>query len=328
MELSVQPKGMLLFPLRRVEETIFFYSFSLFPKSVVYAYSELASNVGTVFKMPVMPYSLSWQNDSQSPGEINLQIFWRSRCPQIREPWRVCWGSKWRTFNLSRLFHFKKQCKMMNAGPVLPRNRWDLPMLEHILVKHNVCTYITSEILCVWVCILMLKHFFFYKRLWNRISLGLILRSLMSVIKLPFMSVVGDEAHHSASRSPGTLNRDAYVKERCQANVKHPEKSSSFAQFLRELWRCLYFLLFMLFLLLFAVFLITDWIYRVGWSCPGYKAVQCLCFVSLLLILPSLLCMQREHAYPFAKFLWLVHFTSPRLPICVLKTLRKFSIFM
>lgn len=34
----------------------------------------------------------------------------------------------------------------------------------------------------------------------------------MSVIKLPFMSVVGDEAHHSASRSPGTLNHDACMK--------------------------------------------------------------------------------------------------------------------
>lgn len=34
----------------------------------------------------------------------------------------------------------------------------------------------------------------------------------MSVIKLPFMSVVGDEAHHSGPRPPGTLKYDAYMK--------------------------------------------------------------------------------------------------------------------
>lgn len=34
----------------------------------------------------------------------------------------------------------------------------------------------------------------------------------MPVVKLPFMSVVGDKAHRSAPRPAGTLKHDAYMK--------------------------------------------------------------------------------------------------------------------
>lgn len=101
----------------------------------------------------------------------------------------------------------------MNAEAVLPRNRWDLPTLEHILVKDNICIYLTFWFLYIYVYPSVEAPLFSYKRLWNQTSLGLILGSLMYVIKLLFMSVVGHEAHHSAPRPPGTLKHDAYMKD-------------------------------------------------------------------------------------------------------------------
>lgn len=168
MEVSVQTRQMLLFALWA--KTTHFLPFPFSKASCVRISRACIKCWDSFQNATVISCSLSWDNCSViNPDERTYKSSGKAKCPQIRELWRMCLGIKWRTFNLSRLFHLKKKKKRPGGKRVLHEECWSSSAQEqmgsaHVRWYNDLIIPVLAFLTYLLACYLLLLKLLFLTR--------------------------------------------------------------------------------------------------------------------------------------------------------------------